>query len=67
MKLLKLSISIFILAVFFSCNGLKRDRHDIVTGTPTNADTILFSASHSSKESGVKTQAKDSLPIVFWR
>ena len=67
MKLLRLSISIFVLAALYSCNSLERDRHDIVVGTPTNADSVLFSAAHPSKVGAEKQEAKTELPRVYWR
>ncbi|MEO6136940.1 MAG: hypothetical protein ABIP35_17430 [Ginsengibacter sp.] len=67
MKLLRLSLSIFILAALYSCNSLKRDTNDIVKGTPTNADSVLFSAAHPAKVGTEKQEAKTEVPRLYWR
>lgn len=48
MKLLKLSFSLFILVLLFSCNSLERNTDDVVEGTPTNSDTVLHQNSHEA-------------------
>ena len=65
MKFIKSLLALLIIAAFVSCNTPNRPKmHDIVKGTPTNADTVLLRS---------KMHATDSLstphasPIVLWR
>lgn len=68
MKLFKLRILLFLFTAFYSCNQIDRDTRDVVEGTPTNADTVLFGASPASSNiHSPDSAAKEKLPIVYWR
>ena len=65
MKLLKPLFALFVIAALSSCNTPNRPKvHDIVQGTPTNADTVLYRSQTHPNDS--LTNAKP-LPRVFHR
>ena len=65
MKLLKSLFAFLVIAAFASCNTPNRPKvHDIVKGTPTNADTVLY---RSQTHSGDSLSKAHPLPIVFHR
>lgn len=52
MKLIKPLFALLIIAAFTSCNTPNRPKiHDIVVGTPTNADTVLLRSEMHGKDS----------------
>jgi len=65
MKLFKPLFAFMAIAAFTSCNTPNRPKiHDIVQGTPTNADTVLY---RSQMHRGDSLSKSHPLPIVFHR
>ncbi len=65
MKLFRSLIAFLIVAAFASCNTPNRPKlENMVEGTPTNADTVLY---RSRLHSGDSLAKPHPLPIVFHR
>lgn len=65
MKLIKPFFAFLVIAAVASCNTPNRPKvHDIVKGTPTSADTVLYRSQIHSGDSLAKSHP---LPIVYHR
>ena len=68
MKLIKLAFGLTLFTCLFSCNTLDRDTNDIVDGTPTNADTVLYQKSeHTGHHTVDYSTASEHREKVFRR
>jgi len=56
MKLLKITLALFIFTALYSCTTSHSDSFSELDGTPTNADTVLYNKTESQINN-----AKDSL------
>lgn len=65
MKLIKLALGLTLFTCLFSCNTLDRDTNDIVEGTPTNADTVLYQksehAEHPTADSSTTSEHREKV------